>query len=232
MKAQQDMTLKASDLAFERGQRRLFSGIGFDVAPGEVLRVKGRNGSGKTSLLRVVCGLAQPVQGMVSWRGQPIRTQRERLHADLVFIGHGHALKDDLTACENVHIAAALSDQPCTRADARQALRRMGLADRADLPVRALSQGQRRRVLLARLGLATSEVLARRLLVLDEPFTALDQESVSALAVLLNAQLAAGATLVYTTHQPDGILAARLHEVVLGEAVPAANEAEFHDKAI
>ena len=215
------MTLQAKGLAFERGQRRLFEGLGFEVRPGEALRVRGRNGSGKTSLLRLLCGLAPPMEGEITWRGRPVSAQREAFHRDLVYIGHGQGLKDDLTAWENVHFNAVLADEPCSQALARAALDEVGLADKADLPARVLSQGQRRRVLLARLALTPPDKLASRLLVLDEPFVALDSESVDALTMLLARQLAAGATLVYTTHQDLAIGAHAAHDILLDQDVLA-----------
>ena len=211
------MTLQASQLAYARGNRKLFADLNFEVKPGEALRVAGRNGSGKTSLLRVLCGLAEPLKGEVLWRGLPARKHRDVFHQDLSYIGHGHGLKDDLSALENVQIGAVLSGRACTRVQALEALDAVGLKARAHLPVRVLSQGQRRRVLLSRLALASQEGQVPRLLVLDEPFVALDQESVLSLSALLNQQLAQGAVLVYTTHQPPQALqASRTHELVLG----------------
>lgn len=206
------MTLQASQLAFARGQRRLFDGIDLAVQPGEALRVLGRNGSGKTSLLRVLCGLAEPLHGEVRWRGQAVRKVRDAFHRDLVYIAHGSGVKDDLTAQENVQFAAALVGQACTAQAARDALARLGMADRARLPARVLSQGQRRRVLLARLALP----VAPGLIVLDEPFNALDQESVDVLTEVLSHRLSLGSVVVYTTHQRQVLKASQSHELALG----------------
>lgn len=207
------MTLQTSQLALARGHRRLFEAFDIVVSPGEALRVLGRNGSGKTSLLRVLCGLAQPSQGQVFWRGQPIAHNRDAFHASLVYLGHQSGVKDDLSALENVLFAATLAGQRCTPLQARQALALLGLEDRLNQPARLLSAGQRRRVLLARLALAPKEAL----LVLDEPFNALDQESVQVLTGLLEGQLADGAVVVYTTHQSQTLAARLNHEVHLGE---------------
>lgn len=209
------MSLQASQLAYARGNRRLFSCLGFELGPGEALRVAGRNGSGKTSLLRVLCGLAEPSQGEVRWQGLPVQRHRDVFHQALTYIGHGQGLKDDLSAVENVQIGAVLSGRACTRAQALDALYRLGLQGRADLPARVLSQGQRRRVALARLALKPSSNNEAKLLVLDEPFVALDQESVTVLTGLLNDQLAQGTVLVYTTHQLRVLNARRNHELVL-----------------
>lgn len=211
------MTLQASQLAYARGNRKLFDGIDFEVGPGEALRVVGRNGSGKTSLLRLLCGLAEPLKGEVLWCGQPVHRHREALHQALTYVSHAPGLKDDLSAWENVQFSAMLAGQACNKQQTLDALTQLGLQSRAHLPARVLSQGQRRRVLLARLALSHALSGAPRLLVLDEPFVALDQESVQVLASLLNQQLAQGAVLVYTTHQPQALQAARLHELILGE---------------
>jgi heme exporter protein A len=207
------MTLQTSGLACARGHRQLFEGIDLTVQPGEALRVAGRNGSGKTSLLRLLCGLAEPSQGEVRWQGQDIRQARDDFHRDLLYIGHGSGVKDDLTALENIQIGASLSGHPCTPYQAGSALARLGLADRAHLPARALSQGQRRRLALARLALQP----APRLAILDEPFNALDTESIQVLSDLLNEQLAQGTVVVYTTHQSQALVASRTIELNLDE---------------
>lgn len=218
------MTLQASQLAYARGNRRLFSDLSFELGAGEALRVAGRNGSGKTSLLRVLCGLAQPIAGEVRWQGRAVQADRDSFHRALSYIGHGQGVKDDLSALENVQISALLAGYACSRAQALDALDRVGLSSRAHLPARVLSQGQRRRVVLARLAVPTSSgTQSPRLLVLDEPFVALDQESVMVLTNLLNEQLSTGAVLVYTTHQDQAVNATRTHELLL--EAPLANAA-------
>jgi heme exporter protein A len=208
------MTLQASGLAVGRGNRTLFAGLDFEVKTGEALRVAGRNGSGKTSLLKALCGLSEPLSGQVLWHGQPIGAQRDAFHQGLIYAGHGNGVKDDLTAWENVQISALLAGQACTKAQALSALDAVGLLARAHLPARVLSQGQRRRVVLARL----AQPLAARLLVLDEPFNALDQESAQVLRALIKRHLDAGAIVVYTTHQDQVVPAARHVEIELGQA--------------
>ncbi|MGH6648516.1 cytochrome c biogenesis heme-transporting ATPase CcmA [Aquabacterium sp.] len=209
------MTLQASQLAHARGNRKLFDGLDLEVQAGEALRVVGRNGSGKTSLLRVLSGLAEPLKGQVLWQGRSIRSLREDFNQDLVYVGHGSGLKDDFTASENVQISAVLSGRSCSESEACDALDLMGLRGRAHLPARVLSQGQRRRVMLARLAIKP----VARLAILDEPFNALDQESVDVLSSLLSRQLAEGAVVVYTTHQSQTLAASRTHEVHLDGAV-------------
>ncbi|MFZ4552603.1 MAG: cytochrome c biogenesis heme-transporting ATPase CcmA [Aquabacterium sp.] len=209
------MTLQACGLTYARGRRKLFSGLDFSVQQGEALRVAGGNGSGKTSLLSLLCGLADPQQGEVRWKGRPIRRQRDVYHRELVYLGHRQGLKDDLSALENLQSNALLAGRACSRPQALQALDALGLASRAHQPVRSLSQGQRRRVLLARLALKPSSPL----LILDEPFTALDQESVDLLLTVLNQHLQDGGSVVYTTHQPQRLQAKQHHELFLGQRV-------------
>ena len=213
------MTLQSRQLALASGSRLLFDHLDFEVAPGEALHVAGRNGSGKTSLLRVLCGLAPPLHGELLWRGHPHADQIPHIRQTLVYIGHASGLKDDLTLGENLRIASSLAGRACSRNDARQALRQLELADRLDAPVRTLSQGQRKRAALARLALSCTS----RLIVLDEPFNALDHESTALLTRLLNAHLGTGAILVYTTHQAAPMLGARTHQVPLGVRAASPN---------
>jgi len=140
--------LEAVDLACERGGRSLFRGLSFALRDGELLRIAGPNGSGKTSLLRIVCGLLSPTAGTVLWDGAEIRRLREEYAKQLVYIGHAAAVKDDLTAAENLRIACTLAGHRVSPRQIQQALDSFELAD---LPVKRLSQGQRRRAVLARL---------------------------------------------------------------------------------
>jgi heme exporter protein A len=197
--------LEAINLSCTRGERTLFRGVSFTLGAGGLLHVAGENGSGKTSLLRMLCGLGAMDEGEVRWRGASIRAQREAYWRELVYLGHANALKDDLSATENLQVACALADRPVTHAAAFEALSSFGLAACAHLPVRALSQGQKRRSALARLALAA----AAPLWILDEPFSALDAGAVSHLETLIVAHLARGGGVVFTTHQ-DAAIAARV----------------------
>lgn len=208
--------LRAQALACERGGRDLFRAVDIDVAAGQALWVQGRNGSGKTSLLRLLCGLALPSAGRVDWLGRDVRSLREDFYRDLLYIGHAGGIKDDLTAAENVLLGARIAGQPVTLQQAGQALTQVGLAAQSHLPAARLSQGQRKRVALARLHLAPIP----RLLVLDEPFNALDQAASDGLQAALNQHLAQGGVVVYSTHQPLALQAARLHLLELGHAQP------------
>lgn len=202
------MTLQAYQLACTRGERQLFIDINFDINPGDAMRVAGTNGSGKTSLLRMLCGLAFPAAGEVRWNGCNIRSVREEFGSQVIYLGHANGVKDDLAAWENVVVASTLSGNPVSRDEAYSALEHLGLARVADLPTRALSQGQRKRVALARLHVGPG--MKTPLWILDEPFTALDQEAVIQLCGALNRHLARGGMVIYTTHQEIDLSAQRL----------------------
>jgi heme exporter protein A len=195
--------LAAERLECVRGGRNLFADLSFMVPSGTLLRVSGANGAGKTSLLRILCGLLLPSGGEVIWRNAPVRQQRESYWRELRYIGHLAGIKDEFTAAENLTFAAALSGVEITPAIARDALDQLGLLRFAHLPVRMLSQGQRRRVALARLALPD----AAALWVLDEPLAALDTDAADRVLSLVDARLAAGAVVVMTSHQPFTVAA-------------------------
>ncbi len=188
--------LKASQLTAVRGDRRLFTNLDFSLAGGEILHVQGVNGSGKTTLLRMLAGLSQPAEGRIEWDGRPVSIGDDAFCQELFYLGHHAAIKDDLDALENLMTATTLSGQRLDRAQALEALTVMGLGDHYDLPTRVLSQGQRRRVALARLMHATA-----RLWILDEPFTALDVVAIDHLQHSICEHLARQGVVVLTTHQ-------------------------------
>jgi heme exporter protein A len=205
--------LLANGLECVRGERRLFRDVGFELDPGTLLHVQGRNGSGKTSLLRMLCGLLAPEAGDIQWNGTSIHALAESYRGELFYLGHQNAIKDDLTPTENLLVSETLAEVPVTRASARDALARLGLAGHEDLPTRVLSQGQKRRVALARL-------LSRersRLWVLDEPFVALDPPAVTELTGIIADQLGGDGIVVYTTHQDVNIAARKRVELRLGK---------------
>mgnify|MGYP001216257358 FL=1 len=189
--------LEATELACLKGDRLLFRGLDLVLDAGGMLRVAGPNGVGKTSLLRILCGLALPEHGQVRWRGADIRREREAFHSALLYLGHAPALNDLLTPLENLRFALRAGGEAADDARCVEALGRIGLGAQIDLPARVLSQGQRRRVGLARLFVSA----ARPLWVLDEPFTALDTAAVADLAATLEAHCEAGGTVILTTHQ-------------------------------
>ena len=188
--------LIAQDLACLRGDRLLFKQIGFTLNAGCLMYVLGENGSGKSSLLRMVCGLLNPEVGTITWQGQPIKQASEEYLSKLTYIGHLNGLKDDLTAIENLQISARLAGEFVDAQAALTALTAIGIARCAKLPVGVLSQGQKRRVALARLWLSHAP-----LWVLDEPFAALDASSVLTLATCISAHMARGGMTIITTHQ-------------------------------
>lgn len=188
--------LSLVDISCARGDRILFSGANLDLQPGQALYVTGSNGAGKTSLLRLLSGLATPEHGEVCWSGEPIRHLREEFARHLLFLGHAAALKDELSATENLVISAAISGRHVSSEQAITALWAFGLKGREDLPTRVLSAGQRRRVSLARLLLPEPPTLW----VLDEPFTALDVKAIDQLTRILGEHLVSGGMIVFTTH--------------------------------
>jgi heme exporter protein A len=188
--------LDVQGLTCERGGRPLFTNVSFSLCAGEWMHLQGDNGAGKTSLMRMVSGLSPAVAGEVRWAGVPIRQCAELYRAQMLYLGHTLSLKDDLSALENLQFEAAVSEESLDEDRAREALGALGLRGREHLPLRVLSQGQKRRVALARL-LTTRA----RLWLLDEPFVALDPGAVTQLADVLGQHVAQGGMVLYTSHQ-------------------------------
>jgi len=188
--------LEVSNLKCVRGERQLFDGVGFRLESGKLLYLRGANGSGKTSLLRILCGLSPAEAGQILWDGVPIDKLGEVYRRDLFYLGHHNALQEALTVNENLAFYAALAGAIPSEADTANALARLGLRACQSRLVRHLSQGQKRRVALSRLMLNRA-----RLWVLDEPFVALDQAAIQLLADLVAAHLDKGGLAVLTSHQ-------------------------------
>ncbi|MFZ5511243.1 MAG: cytochrome c biogenesis heme-transporting ATPase CcmA [Pseudomonadota bacterium] len=203
--------LEALDLECQRGDRTLFKGLSFRLEAGQCLLVQGANGAGKTSLLRMLCGLMPPAAGEIRWQGEPLKRAGDDYRRTLLYCGHLNAVKEELTAEENVVAAAALAGRPVSLEAARRALREAGLKGREELPVRVLSQGQKRRVSLARLLLDGT-----RLWVLDEPLTALDVHAVQWLAGVIDAHLARGGLAVVTSHQEVPLASGAVRSLRIG----------------
>jgi heme exporter protein A len=192
----QSTILELSKLGCVRGDRRLFSGLNFAVSRGTFVQLTGPNGSGKTSLLRILCGLLAPAEGEVKWNGANIRSLAEEYFTSVTYLGHRHGVKDELSAVENLRISNALNGIELSIERARTVLEQMGLAGRDLLPARLLSEGQRRRVALARLLVCNT-----KLWLLDEVMTSLDKGAVALVRSLIENHLAAGGIAIVATHQ-------------------------------
>ncbi len=191
-------TLELHNLECCRGARTLFTGLSLHVEGGNLLRVEGRNGVGKTSLLRTLCGLTAPAEGEVIWLGRALPLWGTSFNQHLVYMGHAPALKDDLSAVENLQAALSLNGSTISPVQANEALAQTGLTQSTQIPAHALSQGQRKRVALARLPLSAHA----RLWILDEPFNALDAAAATWLSDCLAMHLKQGGVVVLTSHQP------------------------------
>jgi heme exporter protein A len=177
-----------------RGDRHVLRGVSLRLDAGELVHVRGPNGTGKTTLLRVASGLLRPEQGKVTWDGRAIMDTRSEYQRELAFASHEPALKSDLTGVENLRFTVGLKRR-VTDAELRAALERAGVAACADLPARVLSAGQRRRVTMAR-------VVAMRasLWLLDEPFTNLDAAGGQLLTQIIDEHLTAGGSALVVAH--------------------------------
>ncbi len=190
-----DSRLTASGLGLTRGARALFADLSFDVEPGSALLLRGANGSGKTSLLRVLAGICAADRGEVHFGGRALRPFAAEWRAALIYSGHAEALKGDLSAAENLADLLAFDGEEAGGAACEAALMRVALADRKNLLARRLSQGQKRRISLARLSLSTKPMW-----LLDEPTNALDQEGVALFAAIVGEHLAKGGLACIATH--------------------------------
>lgn len=206
--------LSVHDLACERSERWLFKGLSFDLAWTQMLLVQGGNGQGKTSLLRLLTGLGRPDQGEVRWRGEPIARCRDQYHREMAYLGHANGIKDDLNPVENLRFHGALHARAFEHGQAVATLKRLGLSRCLDLPCRALSFGQRRRVALTALLLAGAD-----LWILDEPLTGLDVHAVALVEGLIREHLSAGGMVVATTHQAMNLAGVDVQRLVVGQAL-------------
>jgi len=188
--------LEVKKLGCVRGDRRLFEGLDFSVSPGTFVQLTGPNGSGKTSLLRILCGLLAPAEGQIIWQGANIRSLGEEYFTSVTYLGHRHGIKDELTALENLRVSNALNGIEITEQRATEVLGRMGLSGREWLPARLLSEGQRRRVALARLVVCNTT-----LWLLDEVMTSLDKAAIALVRSLIEEHLKGGGMAIVATHQ-------------------------------
>jgi heme exporter protein A len=187
--------LEAREINCWRGDRHILRDVSFSVRSGEFLKLTGPNGVGKTTLIRIVCGLLPPENGAVEWRGKVVRSTSDEFHVEMAYLGHLNSLKADLTARENLRFLAGLR-QALTDADIDAALDRVGILSRGDLQARSLSAGQKRRLALARLLLADAA-----LWVLDEPVTNLDTAGISLVEELITEHVTRGGLALAAAHQ-------------------------------
>lgn len=207
-----ESALQINALSCVRGDRVLFRDLTFAVGSGDLVHLKGHNGSGKTTLLRALAGLLLPESGEILWQGKNIRKLREEYSRHLLYIGHLNGIKGDLTAVENLRIAATLDGFTLDEKKAWAVLGDIGLRGHEDLPSKHLSQGQKRRVALARL-LANQS----RVWILDEPFTALDVAAVQLLQDVIGRHVAQGGIAIVTTHQEVAMIGEQTRTIVLGQ---------------
>jgi heme exporter protein A len=214
--------LSVHDLACERSERLLFQRLNFSLGQAQLLLVQGGNGQGKTSLLRLITGLGRPDSGEVRWRGEPISRCRETYHREMAYLGHANGIKDELNPLENLRFNQGLHSRVFEPVQAVATLKRLGLSRCLDLPCRALSFGQRRRVALSALLLAGAS-----LWILDEPLTGLDTHAVALVESLIREHLQAGGLVVATTHQTMNLQGVSVQHLLVGEApVPAQASVE------
>lgn len=212
-----DALLEGVDLTCARGDRRLFEGFGFRLGPGGILQVEGANGSGKTSLLRILCLLSLPEAGEVRWNGANAEEVRPDYLGQLSYLGHSPGIKRDLSPRENLRVAAALLGGRTELIDGT--LEQIGLGAHKDIPVRQLSAGQTRRTALARL-----QVQGTRVWILDEPLAGLDPEGSRRVEAMLVAHCGAGGMAVVSTHHPMDLPGQDVTRAHLDEDVRAPEE--------
>jgi heme exporter protein A len=202
--------LEAVNLGCVRGDRRLFNGLNFLLAAGELIELRGPNGSGKTSLLRIISGLASPAEGEVRWQGESISALEENYSRAVAYLAHQNGVKDELSALENLRISSGVAGNALSKLEAQQILEKVGLSRQQHLPTRSLSAGQRRRVALGRL--LTSRA---PLWILDEVLTSLDDAAIKLSRRFISDHLAKGGLAIIATHQDLDLAAERIQRIEL-----------------
>jgi heme exporter protein A len=202
--------LEVVNLSCARGERRLFSGLNFSLPAGSFVQAFGPNGSGKTSLLRIVCGLTAPAAGEVRWGGTNIRRLGEEYFGAIAYIAHQNGVKDELDPIENLRISSGVAGHPLSKQEAQAILERVGLSKQKQLPARLLSAGQRRRLALSRL-LAS----CAKLWILDEPLASLDDDGATLARNLIGEHLSNGGMAIIATHQEMSLPAGHMQRIEL-----------------
>ncbi|YCO04526.1 cytochrome c biogenesis heme-transporting ATPase CcmA [Vibrio sp. VNB-15] len=204
--------LEVSNLTAIRDERVLFENLQFEIKPGELVQIEGRNGTGKTTLLRIITGLGDREEGTITWKGEIAEKSRDVFHQDLLFLGHQTGVKRELTALENLRFYQSIHNNRSSEEEIFAALAQVGLAGREDVPVAQLSAGQQRRVALARLWLSN-----QILWILDEPLTAIDKQGVKVLESLFASHADNGGIVILTTHQDMFADSPKLRKIKLGD---------------
>jgi heme exporter protein A len=209
MRTQEVSVLEAHDLKCVKGSTELFSNVHLELQSGEALVVEGSNGSGKTSLLRILCGFNYPADGEITWNGESVEGH-ESYQQQISYIGHASGVKLDLTVIENLVFAQRLVGSDRTEAEIKEIIRAVGLFKQRNILTRKLSAGQKRRVALARLQLEE-----RQLWILDEPLTALDRDFVTEFEMVLKNHLEQKGMLIVTTHRKLKLPSALMKQINL-----------------
>ncbi len=188
--------ISVTNLTCIREERLLFDQLNIEINAGDIVQVEGPNGSGKTSLLRILSGLSQPFEGEVFFNQQLISQSREEFHQDLLYLGHLPGVKGEMSAAENLSFNLTLQGAPNNAVNIEKTLSAVNLTGFEDSLASHLSAGQHRRISLARLYKSTAKIW-----ILDEPFTAIDKQGVRALELLFKAHIKQGGCVILTTHQ-------------------------------
>jgi len=203
---QEKPLISTTNLTCIREERLLFDQLELAIFSGDIVQIEGPNGSGKTSLLRILAGLSQPYEGNVLYRGQLIDNCKEEFHQNLIYLGHLPGVKGAMSAQENLRFNLALHGINNSDSETKSILSQVNLTGFEDSLASHLSAGQHRRISLARLYKSTA-----RIWILDEPFTAIDKQGVHALEQLFKAHIAKGGCIILTTHQD--LLSIKLEQV-------------------
>ena len=210
------MTLEVKNLQCIRGDRELFTDLSFSLEASQLMMLEGRNGSGKTTLLRALCGLYLADQGEILWENESIKKQDEAYRRELFYLGHLNAIKPDLTVLENLRVNTQLAGESIPEDELMEALDTIGLFAFEDFPSSQLSQGQKRRVALARLLVSKAKFW-----ILDEPFVALDVAAVELLQSIIAKHVENGGMVILTTHQEVPLTSGKIKRLSLNEYAQA-----------